>query len=240
MEKQKKRLWLFLPPAVLLLLLAVILIYFGVYYHASPEAEEALQGSGTVKVEKTAYGWWFDGPSETDALIFYPGAKVEETAYAPFLRCLAEKGVDVCLVRMPLRFAILGIGKADTVMAAHSYDHWYIGGHSLGGAMAAVYAASHPEPEGVVLCAAYPTRPLDREDIEVLIYGSEDRVVSRDRILEGRQYASERIYEWEIPGGNHAQFGNYGEQAGDGTASIPASVQQERAAEYILEALRRG
>lgn len=95
-------------------------------------AYAALKSDDTVTVTQTAYGWFFDGPSETDALIFYPGGKVEETAYAPLLHALAERGMDCCLVSMPFRLAVFGVNKADQVMAQYDYAHWYIGGHSLG------------------------------------------------------------------------------------------------------------
>ena len=112
-----------------------------------------------MRVEKTEYGWFLDGPSEENALIFYPGAKVEETAYAPILHRFAEEGMDVCLVKMPFRLAFFGISKASDVMAQYEYENWYIGGHSLGGAMSAVYAADHgDELKGIVLLAAYATK----------------------------------------------------------------------------------
>ncbi len=168
-----------------------------------------------VRVSQTSYGWLFDGPSEQDALIFYPGAKVEETAYAPLLHLLAGEGMDVCLVRMPCRLAILGANKAASVMAQYDYGHWYIGGHSLGGAMAANFAADHGDQlTGVILLAAYPTKPLNKALLEISIYGSEDRVVNMGKIEAGKAYAPEDYREYAIPGGNHAQFGNYGEQRG--------------------------
>ena len=85
--------------------------------------------------------------------MFYPGAKVEETAYAPLLRAIAEAGMDACLVKMPFRLAIFGVDRADRVMAAHDYERWYIGGHSLGGAMAARYAAGHASRLAGVVCS---------------------------------------------------------------------------------------
>lgn len=185
---------------------------------------------------ETDYGWFFDGPSTEDALIFYPGAKVEETAYAPLLHLLAAKGMDVCLVRMPFRLAFFGMNKADGILSSYAYDRWYIGGHSLGGAMAASYAAEHDGLAGVILCAAYPTKQLDEEDLELVICGSEDGVLNRDKLMDGRQYSSGNTAEYEIAGENHAQFGDYGVQAGDGEAVISAMEQQALTAAFIMEA----
>ncbi len=223
--KRKKRFWLRLL-AVLLLLAACLALYAGVYYRADARALEALRTEGDVRITRTDYGWLFDGPSVTDALIFYPGGKVEETAYAPLLRELAAEGTDVCLVKMPLRLAVLAPDRADAVMAEYSYENWYIGGHSLGGTVAALYAAEHGSAlRGLVLLAAYPTKPLDGALRVVTVCGTEDGVLNRARLAEGRQYLPEDAVYCEIEGGNHAQFGSYGPQRGDGEPEIPPEEQ---------------
>ena len=222
---------------VLVALTAAFLIYTGQYYPASPEALAALQSDGKVSVTRTGYGWWFDGPSDTDALIFYPGAKIEETAYAPLMHLLAREGMDVCLVKMPFRLALFGVNRAGDVMAAHDYAHWYVGGHSLGGAMAASYAAGHAaDLTGVVLLAAYPTRALDDRLTLISVYGSEDGILNRAKLDEGDRFAPNDYLKCKIAGGNHAGFGNYGAQKGDGTASISAAVQQRQTVAWIQSA----
>ncbi len=233
MRSGKKKRWL-IPAGIAAVLAVVSGIYVSVYYHADDTAAEGLLTNEAVTVTQTDYGWFFDGPSEETALVFYPGAKVETEAYAPFLRLLAEQGMDVCLADMPFHLAFFGISKADDVMAEYQYDHWYVGGHSLGGAMAASYAAGNAEKlDGLVLCAAYPTKELDDTLTEVLLYGSEDLVVNRDKIEEGRQYAPEDYTEYVIDGGNHARFGSYGAQKGDGEARISAEDQWAEAASVI-------
>ncbi len=226
-------LWLGLA---LLLTAAAFLLYAADYYRADETALDALRSDGTVRVTRTGYGWLFDGPSETDALIFYPGGKVEETAYAPLLRRIAAGGTDVCLVKMPLRLAVLAPGRAAKVMAEQSYENWTIGGHSLGGAMAAVYAAGHPEQlRGLVLLAAYPTRALDPGLKVISAVGSEDGVIDREKLAAGEQYLPEDVQLCVIPGGNHAQFGSYGPQRGDGTARISPEEQWDETAALLRE-----
>ncbi len=234
MNKKKKR---FIPILIATIALAAaFLAYTADYYRADAEAEAALTSDAAVQISRTGFGWLFDGPSEETALVFYPGAKVEETAYAPLLRRLAEEGMDVCLVKMPFHLAFFGLNKASDVMDQYSYEDWYIGGHSLGGAMAAEYAASHGEQfDGLILLAAYPTKALDNSLSELSIYGSEDTVLNMEKVVSARSYAPAHYTESVIEGGNHAQFGSYGIQKVDGAAAITEEEQQRRTAELILE-----
>lgn len=231
----KKHLKWLIPLLMVIVLAIVFLTYSGNYYHADETVPDSLESDNNVTVTKTDYGYFFDGPSDADALVFYPGAKVDETAYAPMLHLLAEQGMDVCLVKMPFHLAIFGANKASTVIEQLDYENWYIGGHSLGGAMAADYAADHGDGlAGVILFAAYPTKQLDRSLKEISIYGSEDGVLNMDKVDSGKAYAPDEYLEYKIDGGNHAQFGNYGAQKGDGTASISSEEQQELSVDYII------
>ena len=228
-NKAKRSRWWLVPA---LLLAAVILawyLYTANCYRADAAALQAMK-SDEIRIERTDYGWYFDGPSETDALVFYPGAKVEETAYAPLLSRLAENGIDVCLVMMPFRLAIFGLNAAERVMKEHASDRWYIGGHSLGGAMSAVFAEKH-DLDGVILLAAYPTGPV--EEPILLLRGSEDGVLNLDRVSSASEFGD--VKEYVLDGGNHAQFGNYGPQKGDGVPAITAEEQQDETVRLILE-----
>ena len=226
--------------AALLLLFGGCAVYVQTYYRALPAAADALLDGDGVRVEETAYGWRFDGPGEEAAMIFYPGGKVEETAYAPLMRTLAADGLDACLVRMPFRLAIFGVGQARDVMARHDYDRWYIGGHSLGGVTAAMFAARQPETlDGVVMLAAYANGPLDAELPVLWIVGEHDGVLNRDK-YEQKKVNCPRGEEYVIPGGNHAGFGLYGPQSGDGEAGIPAAAQIRKTADRILAFTKTG
>ena len=241
----KKR-FLLIIPGVIIMLCSAFLLYTGVYYHADASALAALKSDEYVHVTQTEYGWLFDGPSETDALIYYPGGKlfdgpsetdaliyypggkVEETAYAPLLHGIAAQDMDVCLVRMPFRLAVFGADKAAQVMRKYDYDSWYIGGHSLGGVMAADYAAgNHTGLTGVVLQGLHV----------ISIYGSEDGVLNRTRMREYGRCLPADSEQYVISGGNHAQFGNYGKQTGDGEAAISAEEQQRRTEELIRKSI---
>lgn len=240
MKRKRARRGALIALAAAVLLAAGFLIYSTVYYRADAAALAALVPDESVSVERTDYGYLFDGPGDGAALIFYPGAGVEETAYAPLLRELAERGVDVCLLKVPLHMAFFAMDRAEDVLEEHDYERWYVGGHSLGGAVAAICASRHPEDfEGVVLFAAYPTKPLDEGMTELSVYGSEDGVLNRRRLEAGRQYAPGESEELVIEGGNHAQFGSYGRQRGDGEAAIPPEEQWAQAAEFVAAGLDR-
>jgi len=229
--------------ALLALFAALCLAFFAycaAYYRAQPQALDALQSSGRVTVTAEDTGWFFDGPGSKDLLVFYPGGKVEETAYAPLMRSLAEEGVDACLVKMPFRLAVFGTARADEALEEHgAYERVCVGGHSLGGAMAAAYAAEHPgQLDGVVLLAAYSAKPLPAELPVLLIRGSEDGVLDREKYERNKSLLG-TAQEIVIPGGNHGGFGSYGHQKGDGEASLTAQEQQAQTVRAILDWLAK-
>lgn len=221
---------------VLALLGAAAGVYFGTYSHASPEAAALLRGTEAVEVRIISDGWLLDGPGTADALIFYPGGKVEPTAYLPLLMTLAADGIDCFLVKMPLNLAVFDRNAAASIQAAYAYDRWYIGGHSLGGACAALYAADHGDDlTSLILLAAYATKPPDERLAVLELHGSEDGVLNRKKLAAGRQYLPADARSVELPGGNHAQFGDYSPQKGDGAATVPREEQLAWAAEQIAE-----
>lgn len=221
---------------VFAVLFALFFFYTENYYHADRTAVMMLRTDEYAAVTSSQTGLLFDGPGEEDLLIFYPGAKVQETFYAPLLRQIAEEGMDVFLVRMPARLAFFGSNKADEALQETAdYANVYIGGHSLGGAMAANYAAEHAESlDGVILLAAYSTKPLPDSLPVLSVYGTEDGVLNRGN-YEKNLANVPNLQECVIEGGNHAQFGSYGEQRGDGEASIDPGMQWNETAEAILE-----
>lgn len=221
--------------AVILVLIGLCVWYVGDYYHVT-DREQALGGTENVSVTKTEFGYFFDGAGEDNALIFYPGAKVEDLAYAELLKRIAVDGADCFLVHMPCNLAFLGMNKASDIIAEYDYEHWYLAGHSLGGAMAASYAANNVDKlDGLIFLAAYSTKDLSGSRLETLsIYGSEDKVVNMKKIEEGRSLMPEGYEEFVIDGGNHANFGDYGAQKGDGTASVSPEEQRALTADRII------
>ena len=172
--------------------------------------------------------------------IFYPGGKVDPTAYTPILAECASNGILCVTVEMPFNLAVFGINKGmDVIDAFPEVEKWYIGGHSLGGSMAASCVSTHPEFfEGIVLLASYST--IDVTSFRVLsVFGSEDQVMEKknyDKYIENLpDKFSGRFVEVELKGGNHANFGIYGEQKGDGTATISNFEQIQKTADLIID-----
>ena len=193
-------------------------VYAGDYYRADSAAQAALISDENVAASAQK-GRMIFAPERVEAgLSFYPGGKVEYTAYAPLMRALAEEGVLCIVPEMPLNLAVLDMDAAADIPRDREVEKWYIGGHSLGGAMAASYAAKHPgEFEGLVLLAAYSTEDLTETDLSVLsLYGSADGVLDMEKYEQYRENLPEDTVEAVLDGGCHACFGSYGPQAGDG------------------------
>lgn len=226
MSRRKK--WLITGEIVLLILTILAGAFFWYvsdYYRAEAVALAVMgQDSGISQQD----GLTILSPSyPTDtAIIFYPGAKVEAEAYLPLLDQIRQTGVTCMLVHMPFRMAIFDADAAEEVIARFpEIQHWYIAGHSMGGAMASKFASDHPNlVDGLILMGAYIYGDYPEENT-LTIYGSLNQSVE-DHI----DYTENIV---EIQGGNHAQFGNYGPQKGDPPATISAEEQQRQTVEAI-------
>lgn len=227
----------------LLILLAVVLavsmafgVYAGQYYHADLEAiqDQSLQVE-YERMERLEDGSLVFYPAEYDsAVIFYPGGKVEALAYIPLMEHLAQEGVLAVLMPMPFNLAVLAKDAAAGIPEQFpEVESWYMAGHSLGGSMAASFAGENTAwVDGLILLAAYSTDPVD---VPVLsIYGSEDGVLNMDKYDKYRSNLAE-LTEVVLEGGNHAGFGFYGPQEGDGTASMTNQQQIAQTAKLMAE-----
>ena len=230
---------------IILSVCLTVLFVFGVggyayvsdYYHDDETALEAMAYlTDSVQVEQDGDVIWFVPEDPTAGLIFYPGGKVEHTAYAPLLRACAEQGILCALVRMPGNLAVLDANAADGLQEEYpEVTAWYMAGHSLGGAMAANYAAAHAEDfNGLILLAAYSTKDLTGTTLRVLsVYGSEDGVLNRESYEKNWSKLPADTTEVVLDGGCHAQFGSYGAQEGDGIPTISGEEQVRQTAEAI-------
>jgi hypothetical protein len=212
-----------------------------------PEALAALSSDETVTYAEARLPGPFINPfydlfvpadsNPTKGFIIYPGGLVDPRAYAPIARAIASEGFLVVIVHMPFDLAFFGMKRAALLMLEfESITTWVVGGHSLGGVAACGYAEDYAdEIEGVVLWASYPSETFRIEDknLAVLsIYGTEDGLTTLDEIETSRQHLPAGTRFVPIKGGNHTQFGWYGEngvlQKGDNEAAISHEEQQNQ------------
>ena len=221
------------------LLIGAAAFYLNDYYHADTQRIQALLLETAVDIRQTDSGHFIQAPEDASAgLIFYPGGKVEHTAYAPLMRSLAEEGILCVVPEMPLNLAVLDADAAEGWQERYpQVEEWYIGGHSLGGAMAASHAAKHAEDyEGLLLLAAYSTEDLTGTDLKVCsVYGSSDGVLNMEKYEQYRANLPENAVETVLEGGCHACFGSYGPQAGDGAHTMTAEEQRNLTAQLFLQ-----
>ena len=238
---------------LLCLLLALIVLCgaaFGVYtadYYRMDETAAALCASADGPSRLTTDGGRylvFDADGAETGLIFYPGGKVEYGAYAPLMAMLQSRGVLCVLCEMPFHLAVFRPDAAAGVAGVFpEVSRWYIGGHSLGGVMAAEYAAKHPgDFEGLLLLAAYSTADLSGSGLKALsVRGSDDGVLNRDAYEDNRVNLPADARELVMASQEwiSAFFGNYGEQKGDGVPAVSRVTQltltADAAAEWMLQ-----
>ena len=174
-------------------------------------------------------------------IVLYPGAKVENTAYSYYAQGLMEAGYTVIVPEMTFNFALLSPNKASEYVERYpEVDRWIVGGHSLGGVTAAMYAAKH-EVDGLMFLGSYPSEgsDLSKELLPVLsIYAEKDGLTLVEDIEAAKPLLPAHTVYAEIVGGNHAQFGMYGAQKGDLQVDISAVKQQEEMIELTLKWLK--
>lgn len=232
--------WLLRILLSILALLVIAIISFVVYAQFDYGPSEILTENVDLSaVESDGEGLIFQPESPNGkGVIFYQGAKVQKEAYAYLGQSLSEQGFVVSIPQLPLNFGILGSGTADAVIEEHpEVERWFVGGHSLGGVAASFYAEDpSPKLSGLFFLGSYPAADFSNSELAMLsIYGELDGLSTIDSIDESRELFPDGSAFVEIQGGNHAQFGLYGEQKGDNPAEIRAIEQQNQVVEALIE-----
>jgi len=220
--------------AILILASIGFVIWGSTPAQAMPEAQATLQSNAQVTVSTSPWLTFSPASKQPETgFIIYPGGRVDYRAYAPAARQIAAQGYLVVIVPMPLNLAVFNPAAASAVITANpQIKRWAIGGHSLGGAMAANFAKAQPAAvHGLVLWASYPAASddLSASNLKVVsISGSLDGLSTVDKVNASRPLLPASTTWVQIAGGNHAQFGWYGDQAGDNPATISRASQQEQ------------
>lgn len=212
-------------------LLTVFFIYVSIYNHALDDTNIYLTSDDEISVtsEDDIYIFSSKTKENDSAFIFYPGAKVEAKSYAPVLYKLTkETGITCYLPHMPFNLAFFSANKADSILKTNTeITSWYIGGHSLGGAMACSYLKDNGDKfKGVILEGSYSVYDLKGYTnlSSLLLTASNDEVLNNEKYEQGKENLNSPK-EVIIEGGIHSYFGNYGIQSGDGTPSITKEEQ---------------
>jgi predicted esterase len=231
------------------LVVAIVLVGFVVWAETPPSpmpgAIRALKSNSSVTV--SSGNWLVFTPASsnlTTGFILYPGGRVDFRSYAPLAYEIAAKGYLVVIPKMPLNLAVFGVNIASDVFESYSQiTSWAIGGHSLGGTMAAQFAHDNPfKVSGLILLAAYPASGVDlsKSNLSVItIHGTNDGLVSTAQIDDSLKFLPSSTVRVEISGGNHAYFGWYGNQAGDNPATISRELQQNQTVTAIIHLLEK-
>jgi len=218
-------------------------------YRATADARAALASGSGITVTRGQHTWAFEPASPSPAgLVFFAGALVDPVAYAPLARAVAAAGYPVLLVELPYRGAFGGadgpevFARARAAAAAHpGVVRWVIAGHSRGGVVAAqvvrdgfpglaaavLIGTSHPRDFSI----AAATIPITR------VYGTRDSIAEEEKLERTRSNLPVATRLVRIEGGNHSQFGYYGFQPGDSTATISREAQQAITKRALLDAL---
>ncbi|MGE5464847.1 MAG: alpha/beta hydrolase [Syntrophothermus sp.] len=232
----------------LLIILAILVIGFVIWavnpLQPTADALAALESDSKVTVTQGSDYVTFmpTGTTPTKAFVFYPGGRVDYRAYAAPLHKLAEQGYLAILLPVRLNLAFFDINAADRAIPDFpEIQDWVVGGHSLGGVAASMYAAKHDNLDGVVYWASYPAdEALKNSKMKFTsIYGTLDMGGMESFQSSASLLPSDTKFV-VIEGGNHSQFGNYGLQPGDNIATISWQEQQAQvvdATAQLLESL---
>lgn len=228
-----KKNWKIITAGLLILILTLagaLLFYINLNtYRAMPEARSLLtlenvhQEDNWIRIEPEGY---------SQSIVLYQGGLVEEEAYLPLAVKLSEEGYRVFLPSQPFNLAILNASIFEDIYNEYDEDEqWWLGGHSLGGASASIYASGNDKLlDGIIFMAAYPSAnsDLSASALPVLsISGSNDEIVDQERYIEAGENLPDLTVNTVIEGGNHSYFGYYGFQSGDGEARITREEQHE-------------
>ena len=219
----------------LILTALVCLAYLLPYARAEDKALEALKSEGTIEYTDSDTYYSFRNIQSNTALIIYPGARIDEKAYSILAKTISGSGIDVYVIKAPFHLALLNINAPDKIIDGNNYKHIYISGHSLGGAVASIYASGKEDKiEGIIMLAAYPSKDLN-DDIKMLsIYGDKDGLLDRKTYEEKKKVWPNASLEYVIKGGNHSGYAFYGQQNGDNDADISKEEQINVTSKQII------
>lgn len=234
---------------ILLLIAVVIILLFGIQWityerQPLPKAIAALESDNFVQV--TRKPWLTFSPVKSapaTGFIFYPGGRISHLGYSDFMRTIALQGYLVVVPQMPFNIAAANPDVASEIIKSHpEITRWVIGGHSVGGTMAAQFTKTHAGMiAGLVIWASYPADNVDLSASSIpvaLIYGSLDPAANDESVLARRRLLPESALVVRIDGGDHHQFGSYEINPEDRHATLDRNSQMEKIIQSTLSLLK--
>ena len=224
-------------------LFAFILLALGLIqmftYRATPEAQK----TWNIAAFEQKNNWThFEVTGEKKGtFLFYTGALVEPQAYAKLADGLAKEGIEVYIISSQLNLPVLDNGTMATIVKEEHLDKVFVGGHSLGGVVSTIEAKKLNEIDkvaGLILLASYPDQSTDISETQIpvlSITASNDKILKQEKYEDAKSRLPESTLYKTIEGGNHSGFGLYGQQNGDGTATMSAEEQQKQLVQLIKQ-----
>ncbi len=228
---------------LLLVGIALLVGFAGTPYTAPDGTVDRVAAAPGVTIEQAHGGYAItpSGEPATTGLVFYPGARVDPNAYVSVLApVVTATDVAVYVPRPRLNFAVFEPSMAGSVADAHpGIDRWFVGGHSLGGAMACRYVVSNPNAvDGLILFGSYCDRSITGADYAVLsVGGTRDTVLGIDRAALRPERLPDGAEIRQVEGLNHTQFGSYTGQSGDSPATISRATAHETLQSTLIDFL---
>ena len=128
-----------------------------------------------------------------------------------------------------------------TIVKEEHLDKVFVGGHSLGGVVSTIEAKKLNEMgqvAGLILLASYPDQSTDISETQIpvlSITASNDKILKQEKYEDAKSRLPESTLYKIIEGGNHSDFGLYGQQKGDGEATMSAEEQQKQLIQLIKQ-----
>ncbi|MFD0705073.1 alpha/beta hydrolase [Alloscardovia venturai] len=246
-SKSKSKIWKIVASIIAVLLVIVIAGLVWLRMSIYPARDDAVEAYNSSNVSETSQYIKFDAPHETANIVFVGGALVDLKAYSYMAEELSKDSIDVYLVKSPYSLPILNAQSASHIISSLHLTNVYLAGHSLGGVMAAanIKNGAHIHQlhvQGLIFLASYPNtdNDLSKTHLHVLsLTASHDTVLNRSQWNKARQRLPHDTSYREIKGGNHAGFGIYGAQKGDGKATISVKSQQRQIIQSIVETVHK-
>lgn len=218
----------------------IVLMIIGLYiytldaYKPLEDMYDAIEALDTESLEIVEHfdSYVITPLNPTANIIIIPGGKVYTESYLYLSYLLAVEGYQVHLTKALFHLAILTPTYTEKFLS-DDLDNILVG-HSLGGTVASIIASSNDRVDQLILLASYATGKVTQDVLLItaefdLILNQESYLSSIDNYMNYEEHV--------IQGGNHAGFGWYGEQQGDGQSTISIINQQQETMDLILNFL---